>query len=122
MVQGNTVSVDVAAKGSGSANESQVQGDGTPSDFDRRLGAGDGADRWAPVVPAGHARASASAARRSSAMLLAKEALMEPIDMARAQDCAARRPRSRSCGIELFDKVNALGIGAQGLGGLSTGA
>jgi fumarate hydratase class I len=53
------------------------------------------------------------------AMLLAKEALMEPIDMA---ELKARGPRDKveALRIELYDKVNALGIGAQGLGGLST--
>ncbi|MDE2343776.1 MAG: fumarate hydratase, partial [Betaproteobacteria bacterium] len=53
------------------------------------------------------------------AMLMAKESLMEPIDMAQLK---ARGPQNRieELRIELFDKVNALGIGAQGLGGLST--
>ena len=53
------------------------------------------------------------------AMLLAKESLMEPIDMA---ELKARGPRSKleELRIELYDRVNALGIGAQGLGGLST--
>jgi len=53
------------------------------------------------------------------AMLLAKEALMEPIDIV---DLKARGPANRleELRIELFDKVNALGIGAQGLGGLTT--
>ena len=53
------------------------------------------------------------------AMVLAKEALMEPIDM---HELKARGPSNRleELRIELYDKVNALGIGAQGLGGLST--
>ena len=52
-------------------------------------------------------------------MLLAKEALMEPIDM---HELKARGPPNRleELRIELYDKVNALGIGAQGLGGLTT--
>jgi fumarate hydratase class I len=52
-------------------------------------------------------------------MVMAKEALMEPIDMA---ELKASGPRSKveEMRIELYDKVNALGIGAQGLGGLST--
>jgi fumarate hydratase class I len=52
-------------------------------------------------------------------MLMAKESLMEPIDMA---ELKARGPKSKveEMRIELYDKVNALGIGAQGLGGLST--
>jgi fumarate hydratase class I len=53
------------------------------------------------------------------AMAMAKEVLMEPIDMA---ELKARGPKSKveEMRIELYDKVNALGIGAQGLGGLST--
>jgi len=53
------------------------------------------------------------------AVLLAKEALMEEIDMPALK---ARGPRNRieELRIEIFDKVNALGIGAQGLGGLTT--
>jgi fumarate hydratase class I len=52
-------------------------------------------------------------------MAMAKEVLMDPIDMA---ELKARGPRDRyeELRIELYDKVNALGIGAQGLGGLST--
>jgi fumarate hydratase class I len=53
------------------------------------------------------------------AMLMAKEALMEPIDMF---DLLARGPQNKleELRIELYEKVNALGIGAQGLGGLTT--
>jgi fumarate hydratase class I len=52
-------------------------------------------------------------------MLLAKESLLEPIDMS---DLLARGPSSpqEEMRIELYDKINALGIGAQGLGGLTT--
>ena len=53
------------------------------------------------------------------AMLMAKEVLMEPIDMF---DLLARGPQNKfeELRIELYEKVNALGIGAQGLGGLTT--
>ena len=53
------------------------------------------------------------------AMLLAKESLMEPIDI---QDLIARGPKNTAeeLRIELYKKINALGIGAQGLGGLTT--
>ena len=53
------------------------------------------------------------------AMLMAKEALMEPIDI---QDLIARGPSNglEELRLELYEKVNALGIGAQGLGGLTT--
>jgi fumarate hydratase class I len=57
------------------------------------------------------------------AMVLAKESLMEPIDMHELKGRAARgTPLSRleEMRLELYEKVNALGIGAQGLGGLST--
>jgi len=53
------------------------------------------------------------------AMLMAKEALMEPIDMAELKVRGAKS-KVEEMRIELYDKVNALGIGAQGLGGLST--
>ncbi len=53
------------------------------------------------------------------AMVLAKESLMDPIDM---HELLARGPPSKleELRIELYEKVNALGIGAQGLGGLTT--
>jgi fumarate hydratase class I len=53
------------------------------------------------------------------AMLLAKEALMEPIDITELQARGASN-RIEELRLELFEKVNALGIGAQGLGGLTT--
>ncbi|MBA3485694.1 MAG: fumarate hydratase, partial [Lysobacter sp.] len=53
------------------------------------------------------------------AMLLAKEALMEPIDITDLQARGAST-RAEELRLELYDKVNALGIGAQGLGGLTT--
>jgi fumarate hydratase class I len=52
-------------------------------------------------------------------MLLAKEALMEPIDITDLQARGASN-RSEELRLELYDKINALGIGAQGLGGLTT--
>lgn len=53
------------------------------------------------------------------AMELAKEALIEPLDM---QELLQRGPQGRleELRVELYEKVNALGIGAQGLGGLTT--
>jgi fumarate hydratase class I len=53
------------------------------------------------------------------AMLMAKEALMDPIDMS---ELLARGPSNalEQLRVELYEKVNALGIGAQGLGGLTT--
>ncbi len=53
------------------------------------------------------------------AMLLAKKSLMEPIDIG---DLIARGPKTKleELRLEIFQRVNALGIGAQGLGGLTT--
>src|SRR6185312_3614842 len=53
------------------------------------------------------------------AMVLAKEALMQPIDM-HALKARGASNRVEALRIEIHDKVNALGLGAQGLGGLST--
>ncbi|MGF1546577.1 MAG: fumarate hydratase [Thiotrichales bacterium] len=53
------------------------------------------------------------------AMLLAKEALMAPVDI-QALQARGARTRAEELRLELYDKVNALGIGAQGLGGLTT--
>src|SRR5690606_35481346 len=53
------------------------------------------------------------------AMLLAKEALLEPIDIHELQARGAQN-RAEELRLELYDKVNKLGIGAQGLGGLTT--
>ena len=52
-------------------------------------------------------------------MLMAKEALMEPHRHAGVES-ARRRNRAEEFRLELYDKINALGIGAQGLGGLTT--
>ena len=53
------------------------------------------------------------------AMLMAKESLLEHIDISELQARGASN-RNEELRLELFDKVNALGIGAQGLGGLTT--
>jgi fumarate hydratase class I len=53
------------------------------------------------------------------AMVLAKESLMEPIDIHQLQSRGAQN-RAEELRLELFEKINALGIGAQGLGGLTT--
>ncbi|MCK9388335.1 MAG: fumarate hydratase [Sulfuritalea sp.] len=57
------------------------------------------------------------------AMLLAKEAIMAPVDIHELKEKAARGEklvRAEELRLELYEKVNALGIGAQGLGGLTT--
>ncbi|WP_394474798.1 fumarate hydratase [Ralstonia mannitolilytica] len=114
---GDTVDVIVAAKGGGSEAKSKfVMLNPSDSIVDwvlktvPTMGAG-----WCPPGILGIGIGGTA----EKAMLLAKEALMEPIDI---QDLIARGPRNRveELRIELYEKVNALGIGAQGLGGLAT--
>ncbi|WP_395629392.1 fumarate hydratase [Sphingorhabdus sp.] len=117
MVAGSKVSVDVAAKGGGSENKSKFKMM-NPSDnivdwvveMLPQMGAG-----WCPPGMLGIGIGGTA----EHCVLLAKQALMEPIDMGPLK---ARGPQNdiEAMRIEIFDKVNALGIGAQGLGGLST--
>ena len=117
MVPGDKVSVDVAAKGGGSENKSKFKMM-NPSDnivdwvleMIPLMGAG-----WCPPGMLGIGIGGTA----ERCVLLAKQSLMDPIDMGQLK---ARGPQSdiEEMRIEIFDKVNALGIGAQGLGGLST--
>ncbi|MDH5821630.1 fumarate hydratase [Luteimonas sp. RD2P54] len=117
VVPGSTVDVIVAAKGGGSEAKSKFAML-NPSDSIvdwvlktvPTMGAG-----WCPPGMLGIGIGGTA----EKAMLLAKEALMEPIDIG---DLRARGPSNRleELRLEIFDKVNALGIGAQGLGGLTT--
>jgi len=117
VVPGNTLDVIVAAKGGGSEAKSKFAML-NPSDSIvdwvlktvPSMGAG-----WCPPGMLGIGIGGTA----EKAMLLAKEALMEPIDIV---DLKARGPANRAeeLRLELFEKVNALGIGAQGLGGLTT--
>ena len=117
LVPGNTVEVTVAAKGGGSENKSKFKMM-NPSDnlvdwvleTVPTMGAG-----WCPPGMLGIGVGGTA----EKAMLLAKEVLMEPIDM---YELLARGPSNKleELRIELYEKVNALGIGAQGLGGLTT--
>jgi fumarate hydratase, class I len=117
MVPGDKLEVDVAAKGGGSEAKAKFVML-NPSDSIAEwvlktvptMGAG-----WCPPGMLGIGVGGTA----EKAMLMAKEALMEPIDMA---ELKARGPKNKveELRIELYDKVNALGIGAQGLGGLST--
>lgn len=117
LVPGNTIEVDIAAKGGGSENKSKFTML-NPSDsivdwivdVVPTMGAG-----WCPPGMLGIGVGGSA----EKAMVLAKEALMEPIDMA---ELKKRGPSNRieELRIEIHDKVNALGIGAQGLGGLTT--
>jgi fumarate hydratase class I len=131
MVPGAKVSVHVAAKGGGSENKSKFKMMNpslsenkskfkmmNPSDsivdwvleMLPQMGAG-----WCPPGMLGIGIGGTA----EHCVLLAKQALMEPIDMGPLK---ARGPKTdiEALRIEIFDKVNALGIGAQGLGGLST--
>jgi fumarate hydratase class I len=117
MVPGGTVAVDVAAKGGGSeakAKFAMLNPSDSVVDWVLKtvptMGAG-----WCPPGMLGIGIGGTA----EKAMVMAKEALMAPIDMA---ELKARGPKDKydELRIELYDKVNALGIGAQGLGGLST--
>lgn len=117
VVPGATVTVDIAAKGGGSEAKAQLAML-NPSDnivdwvleTVPKMGAG-----WCPPGILGIGVGGTA----EKAMLLAKEACMESIDiqalMTKGADNAAEALR-----LELYEKVNALGIGAQGLGGLTT--
>src|SRR5204863_8346359 len=117
IVPGNTVAVDVAAKGAGSENKSKFAML-NPSDSIvdwvletvPTMGAG-----WCPPGMLGIGIGGTA----EKAMMMAKESLMEPIDM---HELLARGPRDahEELRVELYEKVNRLGIGAQGLGGLAT--
>ncbi len=117
LVPGDTIEVKLAAKGGGSENKSKfVMLNPSDSIVDwvvktlPTMGAG-----WCPPGMLGIGIGGTA----EKAMLLAKEALMEPIDM---HALKRRGPRNRleELRIEIYDAANALGIGAQGLGGLST--
>ncbi|HIV73179.1 MAG TPA: fumarate hydratase [Candidatus Aquabacterium excrementipullorum] len=117
LVPGDTVDVTVAAKGGGSENKSKVYML-NPSDnivdwvlkTVPTMGAG-----WCPPGMLGIGVGGTA----EKAALLAKESLMDDIDM---YELLERGPQNKleELRIELYEKVNALGIGAQGLGGLTT--
>ncbi|MEI8296417.1 MAG: fumarate hydratase [Pseudomonadota bacterium] len=117
MVAGEGIDITVAAKGGGSENKSMFEML-NPSDSVAdwvlaqvpHMGAG-----WCPPGMLGIGIGGSA----EKALLLAKESLMEPIDM---PELKARGPRNNieALRIEIHDRVNALCIGAQGLGGLTT--
>jgi fumarate hydratase class I len=117
LVPGDKLEVDVAAKGGGSENKSKFYAL-NPSDSIvdwvlktvPTMGAG-----WCPPGILGIGIGGTP----EKAMLLAKESLMAPVDI---HELIARGPKNRieELRLELYEKVNALGIGAQGLGGLTT--
>ena len=117
IVPGDKVDIDVAAKGGGSEAKSKFAML-NPSDsvvdwvlnVVPTMGAG-----WCPPGILGIGLGGTA----EKAMLMAKEALLEHIDIHDLQAKGAEN-RNEELRLELFDKVNALGIGAQGLGGLTT--
>jgi fumarate hydratase class I len=117
VVPGHTLDVQVAAKGGGSENKSKfVMLNPSDSLVDwvlktvPTMGAG-----WCPPGMLGIGIGGTA----EHAMLMAKQSLMEDLDMS---DLLARGPQDKTeeLRVELYEKVNALGIGAQGLGGLTT--
>ncbi len=117
IVPGDQVEVIVAAKGGGSENKSRFAVLNPSDDIVEwvlaqvpGMGAG-----WCPPGILGIGIGGTA----EKAMLLAKEAILEPLDMHELQ---ARWPENKleQLRLEIFEKVNALGIGAQGLGGLTT--
>lgn len=117
IVPGDTVDFQVAAKGGGSEAKSKFAML-NPSDSIvdwvleqvPKMGAG-----WCPPGMLGIGIGGTA----EKAMLLAKESLMESIDIHELKARGAQT-RAEELRLELFEKVNALGIGAQGLGGLTT--
>ncbi len=117
VVPGNTVEVVVAAKGGGSENKSRFAILNPSDDIVAwvleqvpTMGAG-----WCPPGILGIGIGGTA----EKAMLLAKEAILEPVNI---HELLARGAQNRleELRLEIFNKVNALGIGAQGLGGLTT--
>ena len=117
LVPGHEVEVRLAAKGGGSENKSKfaiLNPSDSLVDWVLKtvplMGAG-----WCPPGMLGIGIGGTA----EKAMLLAKEALLEPIDI---QELKTRGPSDpiEELRLELYEKVNALGIGAQGLGGLTT--
>ncbi|PIE01004.1 MAG: fumarate hydratase [Thiothrix nivea] len=117
LVAGDKVTIDVAAKGGGSENKSKmVMLNPSDSIVDwvlktvPTMGAG-----WCPPGMLGIGIGGTA----EKAAVMAKEVLMEPVDI---HELMERGPQNRleELRLELFEKVNELGIGAQGLGGLTT--
>lgn len=117
IVEGDTIDIHVAAKGGGSEAKSKFA----------MLNPSDSVEDWVlkmvPLMGAGWCPPGmlgvGIGGTAEKAMLLAKEALLDPINIQDLQKRGAE-DRSEQLRLSLFDKVNALGIGAQGLGGLTT--
>jgi fumarate hydratase class I len=117
LVPGETVEITVAAKGGGSENKSMfamLNPSDSVADWVVEVVPDMGAG-WCPPGMLGVGIGGSA----EKAMLLAKKSLMEPIDM---PELLARGPANRleELRVEIYRRVNDLGIGAQGLGGLTT--
>jgi fumarate hydratase class I len=121
LVPGNQIDVTVAAKGGGSENKSKMA----------MLNPGDSIVDWVlktvPTMGAGWCPPGmlgiGIGGTAEKAVLMAKESLMDDLDMYELQaksSAGSKLDKVEEMRLELFDKVNALGIGAQGLGGLTT--
>lgn len=117
IVPGNQVEVTVAAKGGGSENKSRF------ANLSPSANVADWVVEQLPTMGAGWCPPGilgiGIGGTAEKAMLLAKESLMDPIDI---HELRARGPQNRAeaLRLEILERVNALGIGAQGLGGLTT--
>ncbi len=117
LVKGNKLDIKVAAKGGGSENKSKftvLNPDDNLTDWVLKtiptMGAG-----WCPPGMIGIGVGGTA----EKAMLMAKSALMDPIDINQIKD-KSNPTEIEALRIDLFNKINELGIGAQGLGGLTT--
>ncbi len=121
IVRGNTVKVKLAAKGGGSENKAKFAALNPSADIVAwitnavsSMGAG-----WCPPGIMGIGIGGTP----EKAMLLAKESLLEPVNIQQLMEQNKQGQilsRTQELRLELYEKINALGIGAQGLGGLTT--
>jgi fumarate hydratase class I len=117
IVPGDRLEVHVAAKGGGSEAKTKFA----------MLNPSDSVVDWVlkmvPVMGAGWCPPGmlgiGIGGTAEKAMILAKEALLDPIDIHELKDKGAQN-RAEDLRLELYEKINQLGIGAQGLGGLTT--
>jgi fumarate hydratase, class I len=117
LVRGDTVEVSIAAKGGGSENKAKMA----------MLNPNDSIVDWiletVPTMGAGWCPPGmlgiGIGGTAEKAMVMAKESLMQPIDMHELKARGAQN-RIEELRLEIYEKVNNLGIGAQGLGGLTT--
>ncbi len=117
LVPGNTLSITLAAKGGGSENKSHfaiLNPSDSVADWVvetvKTMGAG-----WCPPGILGVGIGGTA----EKAMLLAKESLLDPIDIQEI-DAKEHKSATEKLRLEIYRRVNELGIGAQGLGGMTT--